>query len=224
MSELAKALSKAQSEFPKVEKNRTADKGKYKYKFADITDVIEAIKPVMEKHGLSFTQPYQILATGQQVLETQLLHTSGEKITSQLLMPDPSKMMPQEVGAVSTYFRRYALTSMLGIAADEDTDATQNSGGKPENKTAGSLPKSGEAKISLPKQGVEPGSLPSGSGSLKKISEAQQKRLWAIFKNSGMPEEDLRAMLAEIKLESTKDLNWKQYEWVIEKIEAYRAN
>lgn len=198
---LAKALSAAQGEFPKVEKNRTANAGSYSYKYCDLTDIIEVIKPILAKNGLSFVQPYQILPTGQQVLETQLIHSSGEKITSQMLMPDPSKVKPQDFGGVSTYFKRYALTAILGISSDEDTDGPKADAGK------GAKP---------PYQGREPSRAPSDV----KVTEKQLARLHAIAKTRGLNHEGIKDLARSIKIMgSSKDMNREQYDNLVAAIE-----
>jgi hypothetical protein len=49
------------------------------------------------------------------------LHTSGQWIASE--HPLPLSGRPQEIGSALTYARRYSLSALIGIAADEDDDA-----------------------------------------------------------------------------------------------------
>jgi len=73
------------------------------------------------------------------VLHTRLLHTSGQWIASE--HPLPMSGRPQEIGSALTYARRYSLSALIGIAADEDDDANaaekraaKNGNGKPPDK------------------------------------------------------------------------------------------
>jgi hypothetical protein len=116
INELAAALVKAQGKFPSIPKNKTANVGKYTYKYADLPDILEAVIPVLNKHGLCIMQ-----APDGDSLVTTLMHESGQCVTGRI--PLPMKTSPQELGSWLTYLRRYSLTGMLGIAADEDDDA-----------------------------------------------------------------------------------------------------
>jgi hypothetical protein len=54
-------------------------------------------------------------------LTTTLRHTSGQWISSEY--PLPMGATPQQLGSALTYARRYSLSSIACIAADEDDDA-----------------------------------------------------------------------------------------------------
>lgn len=130
IAELAKALSLAQGEIRGAEMNATNPFLKNKY--ADLGSIIEAARPALTKHGLSFTQ----LVGGDAnniTLETMLLHASGQYISQAVSLPvgdDKGRSLAQNAGAIITYLRRYALAAMLGVYADEDTD------GQPQQKPA----------------------------------------------------------------------------------------
>jgi len=114
------ALSAAQSELKNPEKTKEADTGKYKYKYADIGDVLEAVLPVLSKHGLSLMQPTKI-ENNSIILVTRIAHSSGETVESEYPVCSLNGNH-QAMGSAMTYARRYALTSLLGIAAVDDTD------------------------------------------------------------------------------------------------------
>jgi hypothetical protein len=128
---LAAALAAAQGELRNPEKGKTAKvKGKtktgqnyeYEFKYADIGDVLEAVLPVLSRHGLALVQPTRI-GDGAIFITTRLLHTSGEALESDYPVCSLNGEH-QKMGAAMTYARRYALTSLLGVSAVEDTDAT----------------------------------------------------------------------------------------------------
>lgn len=130
-----KALLAAQKEFPTVAKNRTAKiKTKtgsdYSYKYADLGDILDAVLPILHKHGIALSQP-PIARDGRIGCTTRLLHTSGHvEECGEFLLPTGNT--PQDAGSAMTYARRYAAQSALGIAADEDADGRQSDRPKPD--------------------------------------------------------------------------------------------
>lgn len=126
-SELNKALASVQANLPSVVKGETADvknkdgKKLYDYKYADLTDVSEAVMPLLGKNGLAFTA-WPTLDDGRFVLAYALVHESGEERAG--LYPLPSSGTPQDIGKAITYARRYALCAVTGVApGGEDNDA-----------------------------------------------------------------------------------------------------
>lgn len=118
------ALAAAQGELKNPEKTKTADTGKYKYMYADIGDVLEAVMPVLSKHGLAITQPTTI-RDGSIILITRLAHASGESMESEYPVCSLNGNH-QAMGSAMTYARRYALTSLIGVAAVDDTDGADS--------------------------------------------------------------------------------------------------
>lgn len=92
----------------------------FKSKYFDINKLLEELKPMLEKHGLVVIQPLTNL-NGKPAIETVVASTlcDGE-IRS--ITPLPENPDPQKMGAITTYYRRYALQSLFLLQA-EDTDA-----------------------------------------------------------------------------------------------------
>mgnify|MGYP003631574520 FL=1 len=113
-----KALAKFQQEVPVLLKGTDG----YGYKYIQLEHIIAQINPLLKKHDLCVDGEGNYLG-----LTTILFHhPSGENIVSSCTIPDcDMKGMNkfQSAGAGITYFRRYALSSMLGIISDQDTDA-----------------------------------------------------------------------------------------------------
>lgn len=134
---LAKALADAQAAIKPPKKGRTAkiksDKGAYEYHYADLADVIESYREPLSKHALALTQTTRI-QDGHLVLVTTLLHGSGEWVASEY--PITSYARPQEQGSAITYARRYAVTALLGIAAEDDDDGQAAQDATPQRTTA----------------------------------------------------------------------------------------
>lgn len=134
--ELFKAISAAQGEFTTVEKGK--DNPFFKSKYAPLDSIIEMIRPILPKHGLSVVQFTDIPQDGQGVIvETIITHESGQYISGRLLMP-MAKVDPQGAGSAISYGRRYALAAALNIVSDEDVDGNGHGEKekKPANKTA----------------------------------------------------------------------------------------
>ena len=95
----------------------------YGYSYADLPTILSVINPLLKKHKLGFTQ----LLDGTE-LRTILFHvTSGDTIESCVAIPQGVQLKGmnefQVYGSAITYFRRYAISSLLGIVTDKDTDA-----------------------------------------------------------------------------------------------------
>lgn len=125
IGDLADALAKAQGEFPTIEKTKTADAGTFTYKYADIADVLAAVRPALSKHGLAFTQP-TVVEEGTIYIRTRLLHKSGQWQESDYPVASFAGAAHQKIGAALTYARRYAGCAVLGVAAEEDFDAGED--------------------------------------------------------------------------------------------------
>lgn len=127
LSKLAPALSKAQGELKNATLNKTNPH--FKSRYADLAGIRDTVMPVLAKHGFAIVQYNDLDANGF-CLVTMLLHESGEYIEGRYPLPELLEK-PQAMGSAMTYARRYALSAMCGIAAEEDDDgeAAQNANG-----------------------------------------------------------------------------------------------
>lgn len=139
---LYKSLANFQQEVPVILKETSG----YGYKYADLPAIFNIINPLLKKHKLGFAQPIN----GNKIL-TIVFHTeTGEEIKSETEMPLDSLVYEevtkldkkgqeyktsaikgfegmnkaQAIGSLITYFRRYAISSILGLVTDKDTDGT----------------------------------------------------------------------------------------------------
>ncbi len=121
----AEAFTAAQAELPPIGKRHeatipTKTGGGYTYKYADLNDVLEAVRPVLNKHGLSISQS-SVSEEGKIGVVTRIYHTSGHVETfGPLLLPAGGDA--RSAGSAITYARRYGLCAALGIAPDDDDD------------------------------------------------------------------------------------------------------
>jgi hypothetical protein len=125
MGELALALRKFQSQCPAIPKDKTAivptrSGGNYKYQYADLGNIVDAIAPHLDANGLVAIQGCDI-KDGKPFIFLTLYHASGEFSRSELPLPLGDDC--QETGAAITYYRRYLLVLSLGIVTESDEDA-----------------------------------------------------------------------------------------------------
>jgi len=121
--EITKALCKFIQQVGTIEEKDTAQYGK----FADLSTVLSTVNPALAANGLAVVHTTKV-EDNKNILITNLLHTSGESITSEMFLPvntgGRGNPMHQEGGAI-TYCRRYSLLAILGLNAgipDNDGD------------------------------------------------------------------------------------------------------
>ena len=123
---ISKALVEAIGEIPNPPKN--AVNPHFKNKYADLAGILDTAKPILKKNGLTVIQSAE--TDGNLVtVKSRILHVSGEWIESALTLTAQGTD-PQKIGSAITYGRRYGISAMLNIAADDDDDGEQN---KPKN-------------------------------------------------------------------------------------------
>lgn len=123
------ALAKAQAKFPAVSRSKEvtvrSDKGSYKFKYAPLESILEAVRPALAANELAVFHRIE-LPNGKPELVAVLAHSSGETVESRMPLSLAGKM--QEQGSELTYKKRYTLQSVLGISADDDDDANAADG------------------------------------------------------------------------------------------------
>ena len=115
---LSKALAAAQGEMKNATLNRVNPH--FKNRYADLAAIRDAVVPAMSKHGLAVTQTTDMTEAGF-FLTTRVAHESGQWMES--VYPLAVNPNPQAMGSQLTYARRYSLSAIAGISADEDDDA-----------------------------------------------------------------------------------------------------
>ena len=123
MAALYAALAKAQGAFQPIVKNRDVEitmksGGRYRFRYADLEEILTKTRPALSANGLALIQTVQ---DGK--LACSLVHADGGSISSTVDMPSARELGdPKTFGAAITYLRRYLVTAMLGVAADDDLD------------------------------------------------------------------------------------------------------
>jgi len=114
--ELFAALAAAQGEIENANKN--AANPHFRSKYADLAEVLNTIRPVFAKHGLSLIQSPGFDGSMASVT-TVLAHQSGGYMTSTASCV-PAKADAQGIGSATTYLRRYGAAAVAGIAQEDD--------------------------------------------------------------------------------------------------------
>ena len=195
MSVYTKLLN-VQSEL-KAPKSQYNSFGKYKYRSCE--DILEALKPILNKNkatviisdDILFVEGRHYIKATVKFIDTE----NGEMVeNSALAREDEVKKgmdSSQITGSVSSYARKYALNGMFAIDDTKDSDSTNTHGvetDKPEST---------------------------------KLSAKQVGRLLAIGLKAGIKEPDIKKVIkSEFGKDKIEDLNKDQYDAVCSRLEA----
>lgn len=151
MNNLYKAIAKFKNEVPVILKDTSG----HNYKYADLPQIDEVIKPLLEKYNLGIIQPLAHIVVGDNIvpaIKTTIFETeTGESISETHPLPELKMVevtqkkgevtstkyvvagmeqmsLPQANGSMITYYRRYCLSSFLGLITDKDNDGAGSKG------------------------------------------------------------------------------------------------
>ncbi|MFU2757654.1 ERF family protein [Pseudomonas aeruginosa] len=135
VAQLYAAFAKAQGAFEPIAKNREveipikdkntgAQRGSYKFRYADLEEINSKTRKPLSENGLGTMQSIgrSTTTTGTSIY-TRLTHAGGACIEDEIPLPAQDKRDIKDYGAIVSYLRRYAKTALLDIAADDDLDA-----------------------------------------------------------------------------------------------------
>lgn len=174
----ALAMFQAEVENPK----NTSVNPQFKSKYAALDVVINTVRPILSKHGLSFVQ-----STGSEgeniIVKTLLLHESGEWLESdpltlpgyQLKGGGVKEWNAQGAGSAITYARRYSLSAILGISSEDDDDGAAQSNNAPAQQAS-----SIKDKMNAPGKAQTPPKPPQNNDEVP----ASLKEKYQVFKGS----------------------------------------
>ncbi|HEX4355625.1 MAG TPA: ERF family protein [Polyangiales bacterium] len=144
---LAAALAKASADIG-AGVARNARNSHLGNEYADLGAVVEAVKPNLAKHELSFVQiPGELgEVAGSMVVSVLalLIHSSGEHLSwrSEMIVAPPERkgggvgpIGPQQIGSAISYLRRYQLRAVFCLA-DRDDDAEDAQQSAPQQRSA----------------------------------------------------------------------------------------
>lgn len=100
---------------------RSATNPHLRRRYATLADVFDACREALAEQGLAVTQSAASADGAGVTVTTTLLHRRGQWIAGDVCVP-LEKPTAQAMGSAITYARRYGLSAMLGIVAEEDDD------------------------------------------------------------------------------------------------------
>jgi hypothetical protein len=239
IGKLAEALAKAQGKIKGALKD--SENPYFKSRYADLAAVWDACREPLSENGLSVIQTTYVVVQRDEAephnalspvvhLETTLCHSTGEWVSGDLPIK-PVKDDPQGMGSALTYARRYGLSAIVGIAPEDDDGNVAS--GKPAINTKEAQKVIADAKIAELKAKIEPPGKSAADLPVKSpvteptaipggyITEPQRKRFWALCKESGWQENEIRDyLLKEHNITSTHEIPKSKYDLICTDIEA----
>jgi len=97
-----------------------------KNKYAPLNEVLNTIRPVLARNGFSVIQIPKVDEKNDVLIQTMLMHKAGAMISFPSLKAKAVKSDIQGLGAAITYLRRFSISSILGIASENDDDGESN--------------------------------------------------------------------------------------------------
>lgn len=123
MAPLFEALAKSQAEFKTVKATSRVAFKNVDFKFAPLSDILAAVRPALNKYGLTLTQQTKHIPFGNGngiKVVTTLLHESGVSYDIESVPVFYNVNDIKNLGAQVTYLRRYEVKTLLGIEADSE--------------------------------------------------------------------------------------------------------
>lgn len=257
VTDIVTALVAAQSTFKPVVKDRVANvesRGsgvKYSYGYATLAAVLDAIRPALNANGIAIVQSANVVSGDRAVVlqvETRFLHVSGQWIGSVLRLP-LHDATPQGMGSLMTYLRRYGVSSLAGVASEEDDDGAEaQRGATAAARPAASKPaaqrqtaaKPATTQATKPADSLPANELPPESakatrgraaakatddrhaplGTEGTISKADRAQLFKVAKECSWSEADVKSLIKQLYgYESTSQITTAQLPKVLSCIE-----
>lgn len=154
-----KELIEIQSEL-KAPKNQRNTFGNYNYRSAE--DILEAVKPLLKKHGCHLTISDEMIQLGDRyyVKATATLAKDADSISTTAYAREEENKKGQDssqiTGSTSSYARKYALNGLFCIDDTKDADSTNTHGKEEQPKTVKAPAKSEiESDMKQAKEAIE---------------------------------------------------------------------
>lgn len=210
-NDLSAALAKAQAAMTAATFNRINPH--FKNRYADLAAVLDAIREPLATNGLSVTQTTEIREGGF-VLVTTLRHSSGQWVGSEYPLPIGAK--PQELGSALTYARRYSLSAIACIAADDDDDAEMaRTNGQvssvPKGKTKAERETPDDPRYQVDADGNPVANIPWGDPSIERLPAMQARADAGRAGEELVKHNTVKGLLAWGKIMGNRVDSWPEY-------------
>ncbi len=122
---LWEAFAAAQAQFGPIIKASTGARASQKY--AALDAVLDAVRPILNGHGLALTQA-TFVADETLFVRSSVVHVASGEMHSAEYPAGPFSLQHQQLGAGVTYARRYSLLSILGVFPENEDDDGEKAG------------------------------------------------------------------------------------------------
>jgi len=207
------AMAEFQRTCPRIVKSSTVKTARYSYRFAPLDEICSTIQPVMGPLGLSMRWTTPRIESDKVTVACLISHRLGHVESSgDLVMPimgatqrtdgsgEGGANAAQRVGISLTYAKRYALLGIIGLAPEDDDDATDP------GDAAGATTTTGGHTLDLV------------------INENQIRRLSAIATGAKWTDEQLHDLLSGFQYNSRKEIRLADYEAIVTRLKAGPKN
>jgi hypothetical protein len=199
--EAGRAFQALQHAVPALE--RSATNPHFKSRYIPLEAIHDAVDPLLVEHGFTWSA-FPAIHDGRPAMRYELRHVASGEVWGDVMPLLLDKENSQGLGSAITYARRYAISAVLGIVADEDDDG--HKAANVARKAAASAPPR-EAPAKPTADGV--------------ISEAQRRRLFAIAATAGRSNDEVKAIIVDLTgQDSSKGIPRDKYEAVVAAVEA----
>ena len=119
------AMAAMQTEMPSItERGKIEVKGVVRSHYATLEDIVDTVRPVMQKHGFAISFRVR---TGENAIEVTgvLMHKSGHREETSMRLPfdqSGSKNNVQSYGSSVSYGKRYVMSALLNITTRGEDD------------------------------------------------------------------------------------------------------
>lgn len=121
------AIHAVQQNAGTIDKTSKGQVGQREYQYANLNDTWIAVKPLLSQNKLVIVQSPTTGDTAiGQFFRTTIYHIESGEWIEETMQMTLQKNDPQGIGAAITYYRRYMVTSMLGLIPDDDNDAREH--------------------------------------------------------------------------------------------------
>jgi len=229
VKEFFAAFAKAQTGYKPVMREREVtikprEGAAYKFKYAELANVIEATKSLAE-NGIAVSQPVHQDKAGKLWLYTIVAHASGAGLVTRMSLYGDADL--KKFGGEISYCRRYCFAPAIGVASEDDADSADDGrgGGDGQRGDDRAWERDEPSRLAAKptpqrKAPAEPAAGKDAAAATKPTAGALKNVLGKLAA-LGLAKEDETAMLAVLEVPENPD-NWTLADWQKVKAEVER--
>jgi hypothetical protein len=178
--------------------------------YASLASVLDTVRSALAKNGLIVTNTLSVDS-----LTVTLAHSSGQWVDSTCRLPQFAKA--QELGSFLSYMRRYMISALLNVSADEDDDG--NAAQSPSNTSAAPAPQKRAVANPGASTPVPKAAAPVVSQAKPSTPDVTRSKVMAAAQAAGWaPESVTRFITAAYGVSLVRELKPEQVEYLIKVI------